>query len=168
MTDTNTVFKQRDNVILRPVEKEDAKFLQAVVQHPDVRDTLGRPPLPVSEEQEKNYVEELSSDNDTAYFLIEYCGERAGVLSLHGLEDDYRRGEFGISIHPQYHGNGVGKKSVKMMTEYAFETLNLHKIRGGFLEGNKASKRVMEKSGFQEEGRERHYKYVNGEWKDVI
>lgn len=165
---TESIFKKRDGVTLRPVEESDLEFLQELIQHRGVRNTIGRPPIPINKKEEEEHLEKVASNDDAAYFLIEYKGDKAGTISIHGLETEYRKGEFGISVHPDYHGKGVGTKAVRMIVEYGFETQNLHKIRGGYLEGNKASKRVMEKSGLREEGQERHYKYVNGSWKDVI
>ena len=159
---------ERDDVVLRPVEKDDKEFLRNLVQHPEVRNTLGRAPKPANLKEQEDYVEEISEDEDAAYFLIEYQGEKAGTISLHGIENEYGRGEFGISIHPDLQGLGIGTKAVQMIVQYGFDTLNMHKVRGGHLEHNPASRRVMEKAGFQEEGVERDYKYVDGEWKDVI
>lgn len=107
-------------------------------------------------------------DEDTVNFLVEYKGDRAGEISLGGLEKDYRKSEFGISIHPNYHGQGVGSTAVHLLAKYAFETLNRHKLRGGYIEGNEASRKIQEKAGLRKEGRERHYKYIDGEWKDVV
>ena len=168
MTETSSIFKKEGNVVLRPVEESDLEFLQELVQHKGVRDTIGRPPMPINKKEEEDYIEKVSSNDDAAYFLIEFNGERAGTISIHCLETEYRKGEFGISMHPDYNNKGIGTKSVEMIVEYGFETQNLHKIRGGYLEDNKASKRVMEKAGLQEEGYERHFKYVDGEWKDVV
>jgi len=165
--ETRRVFLEKEDVVLRPVEKEDKEFLQELVQHPDVRKTLGRAPLPVNKKQKEQSLEKLDSDKDKAYFLIEYKDKKAGDIILTGLETRYRKGEFGISIHPDFQEQGIGTKAVQLIVKYGFETQNLHKIRGGCLEGNTPSKRVMEKVGFQEEGRERHYKYVDGKWKDV-
>lgn len=168
MTDTRSLFKEENDVVLRPIEENDLEFLQELVQHKDVRDTIGRGPKPLNKKEEKEHIEKVSSNDDAAYFLIEFKGEKAGTISLHGLESDYRKGEFGISVHPDFHNKGIGTKAVKMVIEYGFETQNLHKIRGGHLEDNTPSRKVMEKAELQEEGRERHYKYVDGEWKDVI
>ena len=167
VTETKSKFMEWDDVVLRPIEKEDSKFLRDLVQHPEVRNTIGRPPKPANLKQEENYVEEISEEEGAAYFLIEYQSENAGTISLHGIKNDYGRGEFGISIYPDFHNKGIGTKAVQMIVTYAFETLNLHKVRGGHLEHNPASRRVMEKAGFQEEGTERDYKYVDGEWKNV-
>lgn len=161
-------FLEKDEVVLRPIEKKDSEFLRELVQHPDVRNTIGKAPRPVNRNQEEDFIEAARSDEDTVKFLIEYRGEKAGEISLGGLEKDFRKSAFGISIHPEYHGEGVGTTAVQLLVKYAFETLNRHKLRGGYVEGNKASRRIQEKAGLQEEGRERHYKYVDGEWKDVI
>ena len=167
MTNTRSKFLEKDNIVLRPVEIEDAEFLKELIQHPEVRDTIGRPPIPVNTKSEKESLKERTTDDNQAYFLIEHNGENVGTIFLHGLQSQYRKGEFGISIHPDFHGQGIGTDSLKLLVKYGFESQNLHKIRGGYLEGNDSSRRVMEKAGFQEEGRERHYKYVDAEWKDV-
>jgi len=168
MNEKTNVFIEDEEITLRTIEMEDKEFLRDLVLAPEVRNTIGRPPKPTNLKQQKDYIEKIGSDEDIAAFLIEYKGEKAGNISLHGLEDEYRRGEFGISIHPDYHNKGIGTKAVQLIVKYAFKTQNMHKVRGAYLEHNPASKRVMEKAGFQKEGRERHYKYVNGEWKDAI
>ncbi len=164
---TETKFLQEGEVTLRPVEKSDAEFLQECILHEEVRPYLGRKPEPVSLDGEEDYIEELSRDDDSVHFLVEHGGDRAGHIFLGGLEKDYRKSSVGYFIHPDKHGNGIGTTALKLVVKYAFETLNRHKIRGAYLEGNQASKRIMEKAGFQEEGTERHYKSVDGEWKDA-
>lgn len=162
-----TKFMEKDDVTLRPLEVEDAEFLQEMITHPEVRPYLGRAPEPVSLEEEKEYIRNETDKENYVHFLIEYRGERAGDISLGGLEKDFRRSSVGYSVHPDFQGQGIGTKALKLVVKYAFETLNRHKIRGAYLEGNEASRRVMEKAGFQEEGTERDYKYVDGEWKDA-
>jgi len=161
-------FLEKDDVVLRPIEEDDAEFLRDLLNHPDVRNTIGRAAVPMNTVQEEEFVDRAGNDDGSVKFLIEYQGEKAGEVSIGGLNKDFRKSEFGISIHPDYHGKGVGTKATKLIVKYAFETLNRHKIRGGYLEGNDASRRIQEKAGFQEEGKERDYKYVDGEWKDVI
>lgn len=162
-----SVFLEGENVTLRPLEVEDAEFIQELVMHPEVRPYLGRAPEPVSEEGEKEYIREETEDSDHVHFLIEYEEEKAGHIFLGGLEKDFRKSGVGYSVHPDFHGRGIGTEALKLVTKYAFETLNRHKIRGAYLGGNTASKRLMEKAGFQEEGLERDFKYVDGNWKDA-
>jgi RimJ/RimL family protein N-acetyltransferase len=168
VTETENKFMEQEGVVLRPVEIEDAEFIAETVNHGEVRAYLGRAPRPINVSQEEEYIKQFNSEDDSVHFLIEYQGKKVGYIFIGELKSDYRRSGVGYFIHPEYHGQGIGTKSLKMVVTYTFETLNRHKIRGGFLEGNPASKRVMEKAGFQEEGTERDYKYVDGEWKNVI
>jgi RimJ/RimL family protein N-acetyltransferase len=161
-------FLEDGDVVLRPIEKEDAEFLRELINHQDVRNTIGKPPRPVNLKQEEEFIENLEDDEGKESFIIEYQGEKVGDITIGGLEKPYRKSEFGLSIHLEFHGQGIGSMATKLIVEYAFETLNRHKILGGYIEGNEASRRIQEKAGMQEEGRERHYKYVDGEWKDVI
>lgn len=161
-------FLEDGDVVLRPIEKNDVDFLQKLFQHPNVRNTIGRPPLPSNLNQQEDFIEKTRENDGKESFIIEYDGKKAGEVSIGGLEKPYRKSEFGISIHPDFHGQGIDSAATKLIVKYAFETLNRHKLRGGYIEGNKASRRIQEKAGLQEEGRERHYKYVDEEWKDVI
>ncbi|MFB6174908.1 MAG: GNAT family N-acetyltransferase [Candidatus Nanohalobium sp.] len=160
-------FLQDGEIILRPVEKSDAEFLRDTLTGMEVRPFLGSAPKPVSLEAEKDYIEQERGNSDTVHFLIEYQGEKAGHIFLGGLDKDYGRSAVGYFLEPAFHGQGIMTVSLKLAVKYGFETLNRHKIRGAYLDGNEASKRVMEKAGFQEEGTERDYKYVDGEWKDA-
>lgn len=163
----NSKFLEDGDVVLRPVEKDDAEFLRELINHPDVRNTIGKAPKPVNLAQEEDFIENLENEGKEA-FIIEFKGAKAGEISLGGLEKPYRKSSFGISIHPDFHGRGIGSTATQLIIKYAFETLNRHKVRGGYIEGNKASRRIQEKAGMQQEGRERDYKYIDGEWKDVI
>ncbi len=165
--DMKSRFLEKDDVILRPVEKDDKEFLQELMQHPEVRKTIGRAPKPSNQVNQEQYIESLEED-DKESFLIMYDGEKAGSISIGDLDKPYRKSEIGLSVHPDHHNQGIGTKAIQLIVKYGFETLNRHRIKGGYLEGNEASKRVMEKAGFQEEGRGRDFKYVDGEWKDVI
>ncbi|MFB6216680.1 MAG: GNAT family N-acetyltransferase [Candidatus Aenigmatarchaeota archaeon] len=44
----------------------------------------------------------------------------------------------------------------------------MHRVAGGYLEDNEASRKVQGNFGFKEEGREREYKYRDGEYIDLV
>lgn len=162
-----TKFLENGDVTLRPLEVEDAEFMRGILIHQEVRPYLSRSPRPVSLESEKEYIREETQDSNYVHFIIEYKEERAGHIFLGGLDKDYRKSSVGYSVHPEFQNQGIATEALKLVTRYAFETLNRHKIRGGYLEGNEASRRVMEKAGFKEEGTERDFKYIDGEWKNA-
>jgi RimJ/RimL family protein N-acetyltransferase len=59
-------------------------------------------------------------------------------------------------------------QAVKRMVKYAFANLNLHRIYAEPYEGNDASVRVLEKAGFQYEGRLRASVYKDGKLLDQL
>ena len=54
------------------------------------------------------------------------------------------------------------------MVAWAFEDLNLHRVEAACVPDNAASRRVLEKAGFQLEGRARAYLKINGAWADHL
>jgi ribosomal-protein-alanine N-acetyltransferase len=50
--------------------------------------------------------------------------------------------------------------------EFAFSRLGLHRVEAACLPANEASRRLLLKSGFREEGYAREYLRINGRWQD--
>ncbi|MBN9336185.1 GNAT family N-acetyltransferase, partial [Devosia sp.] len=51
---------------------------------------------------------------------------------------------------------------------FIFETLDLHRVHAAFLPHNMASRRVLEKNGFVEEGFAERYLQIDGRWEDHV
>ena len=67
-----------------------------------------------------------------------------------------------------YAGKGIMSEAVGTCLPFAFDTLTLHRIHAAFLPGNTASRRVLEKNGFVEEGFAERYLQINGRWEDHV
>tara|TARA_R110000782_G_scaffold108212_1_gene196671 strand:- start:185 stop:712 length:528 start_codon:yes stop_codon:yes gene_type:complete len=66
----------------------------------------------------------------------------------------------GILIGKNYWGKGIGTSAVSLMTNYALDTLGLHKVIAGVVEENVGSARLFEKVGFTLEGiRKEEFKF---------
>jgi ribosomal-protein-alanine N-acetyltransferase len=59
-------------------------------------------------------------------------------------------------------------EAITLLVHYAFQQLKLHRIEANIMPRNKASLRVVEKLGFQNEGVARKYLKINGKWEDHI
>jgi len=59
-------------------------------------------------------------------------------------------------------------KATKIVIDYAFKELDLHKLKLGFHHDNIGSKRVAEKCGFEFEGVFKEERLVNGKYKDLV
>lgn len=74
----------------------------------------------------------------------------------------------GYWMGQRYAGKGLMTEAVAAAIPFAFETQRLHRIHAAFLPGNLASRRVLEKNGFREEGYAEHYLQIDGRWADHI
>ncbi|MCY6485917.1 GNAT family protein [Clostridium aestuarii] len=72
----------------------------------------------------------------------------------------------GYSIDEKEQGKGYMKEALKLVLEYAFEDMELHRIEGGILLDNKRSQGVLKSCGFKEIGISEKYLYINGKWRD--
>src|SRR6185437_4309984 len=67
-----------------------------------------------------------------------------------------------------YAGQGLMTEAVGLVLPFVFNTLGLHRIHAAFLPDNAASRRVLEKSGFREEGYAETYLQIDGRWADHV
>ncbi len=109
----------------------------------------------------------------TDYTLaIDLEGEFIGLIGLElgfGTEtDDLRAGFVGYRLHPSRWGNGYATESGKKILKFGFEDLKLHRIHSGCVVSNVASIKVLEKSGFVQEGRTRASFPIDDTWHDYL
>jgi ribosomal-protein-alanine N-acetyltransferase len=58
--------------------------------------------------------------------------------------------------------------AVRALLPFIFRTLGLHRIEAACLPDNEASKNLLVKAGFRQEGLARRYLQINGEWQDHV
>ncbi len=86
-----------------------------------------------------------------------------GVAGLHNIDQENGHAEIGYFLSPEYWGRGYATEAVSLISQYAFEWLNLRKVYARVYAPNEASRRVLEKNGFQLAGRWKEHQYVPGE-----
>ncbi len=97
-------------------------------------------------------------------------GKCVGNISIEKKDDVYQRdGEIGYMMEKSQEGRGIMTEAVKQMCRLAFKSreLNLSRITGCVYAPNTASRRVLEKSGFQMEGNLRNGVWKNGNLYDL-
>lgn len=65
-------------------------------------------------------------------------------------------------------GQGYMTDAVRTVSDYAFDTLALHRLEAACIPSNVASIRVLERAGFEREGLARRYLKINGAWQDHL
>jgi [ribosomal protein S5]-alanine N-acetyltransferase len=80
----------------------------------------------------------------------------------------FKNAFIGYSLDEKQQGKGYMSEAIKLVVEYAFEELELHRIEATTLLDNEKSQRVLRNSGFNELGISEKYLYINGIWRDHI
>ena len=91
-----------------------------------------------------------------------------GIVSLLDIDWLNRKAKVSINIgESEYWGKGLAVETLKLLFEYAFVDLNLHKLYAGIYTPNLRSKRVFEKLGLQHEATLKEEVYVDGKYYDA-
>jgi RimJ/RimL family protein N-acetyltransferase len=91
-----------------------------------------------------------------------------GAIQLGPINWLNRFAEIGYSVDRPYWGKGYGTEAVKLMRDYAFNKLNLHKLTAGAYAVNKGSIRILEKAGFIFEGTRTSMILLDGVYTDTV
>ncbi len=98
---------------------------------------------------------------------IDINKEVIGAVGLHDISKDHKA-EIGYWITKKYQGRGIASKAVKEVTNFGFHTFKLKRITAHIFSENKASVRVVEKSGYKFEGVLKKYIRKNGKYYDAL
>ncbi|HSE98579.1 MAG TPA: GNAT family protein [Blastocatellia bacterium] len=117
----------------------------------NVRDAF---PYPYTMADAVQWVRKAGSDDPLTSFAIVIDGEAVGGIGVVLQQDVFRRSaEIGYWLSEGYWGRGIVTRALRAMTDYAFANFDLCRIYAGVFEWNPASMRVLEKCGYQLEGR---------------
>jgi RimJ/RimL family protein N-acetyltransferase len=156
-------------VYLRPIEMEDIPRMCEWINHPDVTRTL-RMWRPMSAINEREFIEHVSrSPNDVGLLIVVRATDRPiGTCGLMRIDWVTRQAGFGIGIgEPREWGKGYGSEATRLMTGYAFESLNLNRVWLEVYAGHDTARRAYEKAGFRLEGTQRQAAFKEGRYLDV-
>jgi len=92
-------------------------------------------------------------------------GELIGDCGIHTM-DDPRLAEVGITLAPEFQGRGLATEALRSIIDFLFGELRMHRISASVDPRNLASMRLMQRSGFRQEGHLLESIWSNGEWVD--
>lgn len=118
----------------------------------------------------RRYAEDARDDRAYALFVFREADDAlVGGCTISNV----RRGvaqtcSLGYWTGEMYAGQGYMTAAVRAVVRYAFEHLELHRVEAACQPDNIASRRVLEKAGFTQEGAARGYLKINGAWRDHV
>jgi [ribosomal protein S5]-alanine N-acetyltransferase len=105
----------------------------------------------------------------TVPWVVTYGGQFAGQLTVGSIVwGSARSAQVGYWIDEAYAGRGVIPTALAMAMDHCFFVIGLHRVEATIRPENHASRRVVEKLGFREEGLRRRSLHIDGAWRDHL
>ena len=118
------------------------------------RNLWDRHPYPYSIEDAEKWIQFAMGREPETIFAVASREEAIGCIGMLPQEDVARiSAEVGYWLGEPFWNRGIATGALRMLTEYAFGELELVRLYATVMEWNPASARVLEKAGYQYEGR---------------
>lgn len=101
----------------------------------------------------------LRAEDETLTGGITLSNVRRGVAQM---------GSVGYWCGAPFARQGLTLAAVRALSHFAFRTLALHRLEAACLPQNAASRQLLNRAGFSEEGLARAYLKINGDWRDHV
>ncbi|HEX8411693.1 MAG TPA: GNAT family protein [Thermoanaerobaculia bacterium] len=162
-----------EHVILRAFERDDAERCYRWMNDPNIVRTL-KTRYPIAFQNEIEWLDRamhVSVNDSERHFAIEKKDDRShiGNASIHDIEWVSRTAEFGLFIgEPSAWNKGFGSDAIRTLVRFAFDEMNLRKLRNNVFDYNDRAKHILETQGFVQEGRLRKEFYREGSYHDIV
>lgn len=116
----------------------------------------------------RRYREDFIAGMAISYLIFEAeAGHLIGGITLSNIRYGVSQSaQIGYWMGERHAGYGYMQDAVRTLLAHAFGTMRLHRIEAACIPGNIRSIRVLEKTGFRQEGLLRSYLCINGIWHD--
>ncbi len=162
---------ETERLTLRAMRVSDADDMFAYAHLREVTEYLTWEPH-VDCEETRAYLTEVSRRYRTGDFYDWAIVSRAdsrmiGTCGFTSFSYPSDVGEVGYVLSPAYRGRGLATEAVRAVMGFGFRELSLHRIEAHFIEGNDASRRLMERVGMTFEGFARESMKIKGRYRTI-
>lgn len=158
-------------LLLRRFELKDAVALAAYRSNPEIARYQAWP-SPLSAEEADAAVRDYSKADPEEPGWFQYAIELRADQSLAGdlginLHHNRMQAELGVTLAPALHGKGYALEALHGILGHLFDR-GLHHVKATCDTRNAASARLLERAGFDLEGRSTGSLWLRGEWTDSL
>lgn len=118
----------------------------------------------------RHYAEEWQTGAGYAFFIFARAddGLRGGITLSNVRRGVAQTGTLGYWVGRPFARQGVMTDALGCVMEFSFDRLHLHRLEAACLPRNAASRGVLQKAGFREEGFAPKFLRINGAWEDHL
>ena len=144
---------ETERILLRPWREEDAAALFKYASDPAIGPIAGWPPH-TSVENSREVIRDILSAPETYAVVLKETNEPVGSVGImlgdgiHSAEMEEGDAEIGYWIGVPYWGKGLIPEAVNRLLARCFEEMGIRRVWCGYYDGNRKSRRVMDKCGF--------------------
>lgn len=155
-------------VKLRPILEEELEMIMNWRMSPEITKFMYSDPK-LTLEMQKQWYENLKSDESCIYFMIESDGESIGVLNICDIDRKNQKCSWGYYIAVKEKRSLLLALALEWnLYNFVFDVLELNKLEGEIFAFNKAVIRMHQMCGSVIEGTRKAHIYKNGEYYDVV
>jgi [ribosomal protein S5]-alanine N-acetyltransferase len=157
-------------VLLREPREDDAAPLFEFTSDPDVTKFLAIAP-PDSPDDTRHFIEKCrehrGQDREYVYVIAGVADDRVmGVIGLRHIDQPLRTAQVGTWLGRRFWGTGANEEAKRLLLDFSFGPLALHRIEARISVDNHRSRRAFERLGAKCEGRLRESFFKNGVYHD--
>ncbi len=173
----NATFVRGEGVYLRPPEMREFEAWASLRERSRAFLTPWEPTWPGDDltrasfrRRLRRHAQEIESDEAYPFLIFRDSDEAIlGGLTLGQIKRGVAQAAtLGYWMGAPYAGRGLMSRAVRAAAGFAFATLRLHRIEAACLPHNEPSVRLLEHTGFKQEGLARAYLRINGIWQDHL
>ena len=152
---------ETERLILRPIEEGDVPALFPLINDADVAASMLSSSYPYPEHEFREFVKKAleAMERRERYEMaitLKETGLPIGAVRFFHIAWEHLRTEMGYWLGKEYWGHGYMSEAVQRMVRFGIRDLGLEKAYDYCFTDNAASIRVLEKTGFRQEGYIRH------------
>ena len=126
-------------------------------------------PHPYTIKDAQQFLQRATTEQPEMKFCVEMEGAAVGGIGVHPGQDEHRfAATMGYWLGEQFWGRGIMTEAVTAVTDFCFDNFPLRRIPAEVFSNNPASARVLEKAGFNLEGRLKNHVMKEGKLLDSL
>ena len=140
------VLKTR-RLLLRAPVPDDAEALTALINDRRIAENTARIPHPYTLKDAETFIDRVAGGSEVTFMVTLTDGRIVGGCGIATLRADGP--EIGYWFGVAHWGHGYATEAARAVIDHAFRDIGLKELRAGARVSNPASRRVLEKCGFQ-------------------
>jgi ribosomal-protein-alanine N-acetyltransferase len=161
---------ETNRLVLRQLTVDDSENWFKNLSDDEVSVLIGMEPLENVEDSKSiinSFIDRYEKKNGMAWAIILKEDESfIGTCSYEKIDSHNLSGEIGYDLLRKYWGNGFMAEALSVIIDYGFESLRLNRIEAHTAAINSASRNLLRRLGFFEEGIFRESSFFRGEFRD--